>query len=111
MKNVTAAIRSNRERLGWTQEEAVERLGVSQVLFHYWESGKKLPSYVQLQLMAIIFDADQDFMDALTYELIKQAETELLTHKGVTQEQFITLREKIIASLVRNQEQHLTKEP
>lgn len=107
MKNITAVIRSNRERLGWSQEEAAARLGVSQVQFHYWESGRVFPNYKQMQLMAIVFDADSDLVDALTYSFIKQTEEELLSHKGVTIEKYVKLREKIIESLIRNQQHYL----
>ena len=33
-----------REKLGLTQVEFAERLGVSHVAVHYWETGKRSPS-------------------------------------------------------------------
>ena len=33
-----------RENLGLTQVELAERLGVSHVAVHYWETGKRVPS-------------------------------------------------------------------
>ena len=33
-----------REKLGLTQQELAEKIGVSSVAVHYWETGKRIPS-------------------------------------------------------------------
>lgn len=54
---LSARIRSERERLGLTQREIAEKLGVSQVTYHRFESGANLP---QLGTVFKLADAGMD---------------------------------------------------
>ena len=45
-------IRALRKKLGWSQREFAEKLGVSRNLIWYWESGQKSPSEDSLKRLA-----------------------------------------------------------
>jgi len=51
MLNVAAA-RERREKLGWTQEQLAERLGVDQGTVAHWELGTRQPRLASLQAWA-----------------------------------------------------------
>lgn len=54
------AFKDARERASLTQEEAAERIGVSQVCIHAWETGKWLPRAAMLPKVAEVYHCTAD---------------------------------------------------
>ncbi len=62
-----------RQSLGWSQEEAAGRIGVTKVAYQQWESGKKAPYPFNLLKVTEVFGKSAEELDLLGCQEIKQA--------------------------------------
>lgn len=111
MKNITSAIRKNRERLGLTQEEAAEKLGISQSLFNKWESGQKIPTLTQAHQLALVFHLDDELLDILVEMIEYQIQKETLNLQQFSELDILALREKVVIRIekyIKRRKQELT---
>ncbi len=63
--NLTNNLRSERERLGWTQAQLAERIGVSRKTINTVENGVFVPSTVLALKLARAFDRPVEALFAL----------------------------------------------
>lgn len=59
-KRIGRAIRTLREKAGYTQKELAEMLFISDMAVSKWETGKSIPDVAILKKMAVILDMDVD---------------------------------------------------
>lgn len=59
-------LRAMRLRVGWTQAQVSERLGVTRSTLTRWELGERLPTTDQIQALCYALDAREEEMIALT---------------------------------------------
>jgi len=64
-ENVSNTVRENRRRLGWTQEELAQRVGVSRQSIISIERGRYIPSLPLALRFARVFDCTADDLFAL----------------------------------------------
>ena len=53
-------IKALRIEKGWTLSQLAKKLGVTPACVSYWESGKKKPSYDELQNLCVVLDVSGD---------------------------------------------------
>ena len=59
-RRIGRAIRTLREKAGYTQRELAEKLFVSDMAVSKWETGKSIPDVATLKKMAVVLDMDID---------------------------------------------------
>ena len=62
------ALREYRLKVGWTQAQVAEQLGVRPSAVTMWETGERKPNIIMLKRLADLFDCTTD-------ELLKDIET------------------------------------
>lgn len=102
MKNITLILRKNRERKGFSQEQAAQKLGISQTLFNMWESGARMPSFAQAHQLAILFDLDDDLIEYLVEAIEERIEFEMKQLSNISTLDVIRLRKKVIEKIAIN---------
>ena len=55
-------IAGERKKLGWSQEELAERLGVSRQAVSKWESGQSVPDLTKLLGLSKVFGVTTDYL-------------------------------------------------
>lgn len=112
--NITAAIRSCRQKHGLSQEKVAKMMGVSQPLFNAWESGKKMPSFAQVHKMSILFQTDDDLIQAFVTTAFNEITKELMEQGDVNIQQINQHRQKVIYYLSKlieeDEEKYKTEE-
>lgn len=61
-------IASERVRLGMTQEELAEKIGVSESTLRAWEKGEREPNVSSLRFLSGVFGCSSDYLLGLTDE-------------------------------------------
>lgn len=64
MNNVieTLSLEAARIEFGYTQNEIADKLGVSRVMYHNWETGKALPKQMVIYALAYIYGVNADLL-------------------------------------------------
>lgn len=80
MSSLAKKLREARERLGLTQAEAAQALGVVRELISLWESGKRVPSLAYIRDLARLYGVEEESL--LGEGSLKPAKAEALLLRG-----------------------------
>lgn len=79
-KNTVAArLHEARERLGWTQKEAAERLGITPAGYHYYETGKVKINSDNIRSICNIFHISPSYLLGVTDDPTPDNQTGVVT--------------------------------